>query len=153
MTKKIKSTSCHQYSEVETTWISLIGWHHKISNKYVCSIELYTYSNKHIKELVTSQMCPAYPGFEVEQNEDERREKKSCEMRVVYVTYPHLLMQSSAVILFPAIWDPSRDSSWLQKNLICKKKNKEKGRLVKNYKSIIFEVKWFIGKNGWRKFE
>ena len=30
--KKIKSTSFHQYSwnsEVETTWISLIGWHHK----------------------------------------------------------------------------------------------------------------------------
>ena len=65
-----------------------------------------------LKELLTSQMYPAYPGFEVEQNEDERREReKSCEMRVVYVTYPHLLMQSSAVILFPAIWDPSRDSS------------------------------------------
>ena len=34
-TKKIKSTSFHQYSwnsEVETTWISLIGWHHKASN-------------------------------------------------------------------------------------------------------------------------
>ena len=33
-TKKIKSTSFHQYlwnSEVETTWISLIGWHHKTS--------------------------------------------------------------------------------------------------------------------------
>ena len=41
----------------------------------------------------------------------EEGEEKSCEMRVVYVTYPHLLMQSSAVILFPAIWDPSRDSS------------------------------------------
>ena len=35
--KKIKSTSFHQYSwnsEVETTWISLIGWHHKTSNTY-----------------------------------------------------------------------------------------------------------------------
>ena len=34
-TKKLKSTSFHQYSwssEVETTWISLIGWHHKTSN-------------------------------------------------------------------------------------------------------------------------
>ena len=33
-TKKLKSTSFHQYSwnsEVETTWISLISWHHKIS--------------------------------------------------------------------------------------------------------------------------
>ena len=68
----------------------------------------------------------------------EEREK-SCEMRVVYVTYPHLLMQSSAVILFPAIWDPSRDSSWLQKNLICKK-NKEKGRLVKITSQL--SLKW-----------
>ena len=37
-TKKIKSTSFHQYSwnsEVETTWISLIGWHHKTSNNYL----------------------------------------------------------------------------------------------------------------------
>ena len=37
-TKKIKSTSFHQYSwnsEVQTTWISLIGWHHKTSNEYV----------------------------------------------------------------------------------------------------------------------
>ena len=36
-TKKIKSTSFHQYSwnfEVETTWISLIGWPHKTSTKY-----------------------------------------------------------------------------------------------------------------------
>ena len=36
-TKKIKSTSFHQYSwnsEVETTWISLISWHHKTSTKY-----------------------------------------------------------------------------------------------------------------------
>ena len=36
--KKYKSTSFHQYSwnsEVETTWISLIGWHHKISNMYL----------------------------------------------------------------------------------------------------------------------
>ena len=35
--KKIKSTSFHQYSwnsEVETTWISLIGWHHKTSNVF-----------------------------------------------------------------------------------------------------------------------
>ena len=35
--KKIKSISFHQYSwnsEVETTWISLIGWHHKTSNTY-----------------------------------------------------------------------------------------------------------------------
>ena len=33
--KWIKSTSFHQYSwnsEEETTWISLIGWHHKTSN-------------------------------------------------------------------------------------------------------------------------
>ena len=36
--KKIKSTSFHQYSwysEVETTWISLIGWHHKTSTACV----------------------------------------------------------------------------------------------------------------------
>ena len=36
--KKIKSTSFHQYSwnsEVEAKWISLIGWHHKTSIKYV----------------------------------------------------------------------------------------------------------------------
>ena len=36
-TKKIKSMSFHQYSwnsEVDTTWISLIGWHHKTSNNY-----------------------------------------------------------------------------------------------------------------------
>ena len=36
--KKIKSTSFHQYSwnsEVETTWISLIGWHHKTSSTYL----------------------------------------------------------------------------------------------------------------------
>ena len=35
---KIKSMSFHQCSwnsEVETTWISLIGWHHKTSNMYV----------------------------------------------------------------------------------------------------------------------
>ena len=38
--KKIKSTSFHQYSwnsEVETTWISLNGWHHKTSSRYVAS--------------------------------------------------------------------------------------------------------------------
>ena len=37
-TKKIKSMSFHQYSwnsEVETTWISMIGWHHKTSTKYL----------------------------------------------------------------------------------------------------------------------
>ena len=37
-TKKIKSTSFHQYSwnsEVETTWISLIGWQHKTSSMQV----------------------------------------------------------------------------------------------------------------------
>ena len=37
-TKKIKSMSFHQYSwnsEVETTWISLIGWHHKTSTTYI----------------------------------------------------------------------------------------------------------------------
>ena len=37
-TKKIKSTSFHQYSwnsEVETNWISLIGWHHKTSSIYL----------------------------------------------------------------------------------------------------------------------
>ena len=36
--KKIKSTSFHQYSwisDVETTWISLIGWHHKTSTTYL----------------------------------------------------------------------------------------------------------------------
>ena len=36
-TKK-KSMSFHQYSwnsEVETTWISLIGWHHKTSSKHL----------------------------------------------------------------------------------------------------------------------
>ena len=35
--KKIKSTSFHQYSwnsEVETTWISMIGWHNKTSKGY-----------------------------------------------------------------------------------------------------------------------
>ena len=35
--KKIKSMSFHQYSwnsEVEATWISLIGWHHKTSSTY-----------------------------------------------------------------------------------------------------------------------
>ena len=35
--KKIKSMSFYQYSwnsEVESTWISLIGWHHKISSAY-----------------------------------------------------------------------------------------------------------------------
>ena len=39
-TKKMKSMSFHQYSwnsEVETTWISLIGWHHKTSSRYVHS--------------------------------------------------------------------------------------------------------------------
>ena len=33
--EKMKSMSFHPYSwnsEVETTWISLIGWHHKTSN-------------------------------------------------------------------------------------------------------------------------
>ena len=33
----MKSMSSHQYpwnSEVETTWISLIGWHHKTSSMY-----------------------------------------------------------------------------------------------------------------------
>ena len=37
-TKKIKSTLFHQYSwnsEVETMWISLIGWHHKTFNTYL----------------------------------------------------------------------------------------------------------------------
>ena len=37
-TKKIKSKSFHQYSwnsEVETIWISLIGWHHKTSTIYI----------------------------------------------------------------------------------------------------------------------
>ena len=39
-TKKIKSMSFHQYSwnsEVETTWISSIGWHHKTSIIYSIS--------------------------------------------------------------------------------------------------------------------
>ena len=42
-TKKIISMSFHQYSwnsEVETTWISLIGWYHKTSNVYVVSVIL-----------------------------------------------------------------------------------------------------------------
>ena len=41
--KKIKSTSFHQYSwssEVETTWISLFGWHHKTSNTYSLRTEM-----------------------------------------------------------------------------------------------------------------
>ena len=46
-TKKIKSTSFHQYSwnsEVETTWISLIGWHHKTSIIYLFCMKIeYTY--------------------------------------------------------------------------------------------------------------
>ena len=55
-TKKIKSTSFHQYScnsEVETTWISWIGWHHKISNIYY-----YVYALK-LKKLVlaSSTLC------------------------------------------------------------------------------------------------
>ena len=36
--KKLKSRSFHQYSwntEVETTWISLIGWAHKTSSIYL----------------------------------------------------------------------------------------------------------------------
>ena len=40
--KKIKSKSFHQYSwnsEVETTWISLIDWHHKTSN-ILCPLDL-----------------------------------------------------------------------------------------------------------------
>ena len=45
-TKKIKSMSFHQYSwnsEVWTTWISLICWHHKTSTGYiVCSKYLHT---------------------------------------------------------------------------------------------------------------
>ena len=39
-TKKIKPKWIHQYSwnfEVETTWISLIGWLHKTSTKYIMS--------------------------------------------------------------------------------------------------------------------
>jgi hypothetical protein len=39
--KKVKPKSFHQYSwnsEVETTWISLIGWPHKTSSKYVPAI-------------------------------------------------------------------------------------------------------------------
>ena len=42
--KKIKSTSFHQYSwnsEVETTWINLIGWHHETSLVQHDLIELY----------------------------------------------------------------------------------------------------------------
>ena len=45
-TKKIKSTSFHQYSwnsEVETTWISLFGWHHKTSSTYACLLESSEY--------------------------------------------------------------------------------------------------------------
>ena len=40
--KKIKSTSFHQYSwnsEVETTWISLIGWHHKTSTEQDATVD------------------------------------------------------------------------------------------------------------------
>ena len=33
-------------------------------------------NNKIINESVTSQMCPAYTGFEVEQNEDEKEERE-----------------------------------------------------------------------------
>ena len=45
-TKKIKSTLFHQYSwysEVETTWISLISWHQKTSSTY--AIKGYMYKN------------------------------------------------------------------------------------------------------------
>ena len=40
-TKKNKSMSFHQYSwnsELETTWISLIGWHHKTSIIYYTTV-------------------------------------------------------------------------------------------------------------------
>ena len=53
--KKTKSTSFHHYSwnsEVETTWISLIGWHHKTSIQYwwfylLMYISIYFNNNKH----------------------------------------------------------------------------------------------------------
>ena len=44
--KKIKSMSFHQYSwnsEVETTWISLIGWHQKTSTAY-CIVHCISYN-------------------------------------------------------------------------------------------------------------
>ena len=44
--KKIKSMLFHQYSwnsEVETTWISLIGWHHKTSSIFFDIINLWKY--------------------------------------------------------------------------------------------------------------
>ena len=44
--KKIKSTSIHQYSwnsEVETKWISLIGWHHKTSIVLCRPSSMYQY--------------------------------------------------------------------------------------------------------------
>ena len=45
-TKKVKSRSIHQYSwnsEVDTTWISLIGWPHKTSIIEWPSYELFNY--------------------------------------------------------------------------------------------------------------
>ena len=45
-TKKIKSRLFRQYSwnsEVETTWISLIGWPHKTSSTYLCLNFLYSF--------------------------------------------------------------------------------------------------------------
>ena len=47
--KKIKSMSFHQYSrnsDVETTWISLIGSHHKTSNMYVLMNEDSTWKSR-----------------------------------------------------------------------------------------------------------
>ena len=62
-TKKIKSMSFHQYSwnsEVETTWISLIGWHHKTSNIHctVHDITIFTKNQILNLEFVTNFFWP-----------------------------------------------------------------------------------------------
>ena len=59
-TKKIKSTSFHQYSwnsEVETKWISLIVWHHNTSNKHPCILGCKTQHNTGIN-LRTNETGP-----------------------------------------------------------------------------------------------
>ena len=65
--KKMKSISFHQYSwnsEVETTWIGLIGWHHKTSNRYLLYISklngmIFSFSGKW--QLVACQHDSAFP--------------------------------------------------------------------------------------------
>ena len=72
--KKIKSMSFHQYSwnsEVETTWISLIGWHHKTSTVHPLLAILvmhFFFRVKVKKSFVTMPFCsmgqyPAMLGF------------------------------------------------------------------------------------------